>query len=157
METFEACMPKQETPLKLVGNGSFPEIVLFSPAIGSCLGCRWGVCKRGPCLSLRGYGHVICCSLSQAIDRDASAFRTWVYWKWDLHPCQKWMLFHVHHYHTSCFFFFILTLKTIISNNSRGKQLNISIWRADWICMVFFSVKIDMWWNAVQLEGWLGW
>lgn len=118
---------------KLVGNRSFSEIVLFSPVIASCLDCGWGVCKRNPsCLRLHGYGHVICSSLSQAIDRDASAFKTWVYWKWDLHSCQKWMLFCVHHYHTSWFFFFlILTLKTIISNNSRGKKLNISIWRAD--------------------------
>lgn len=116
---------------KLVGNRSFSEIMLFSPIIASCLDCGWGVCKMDhSCLIVHGYGHVICSSLSQAIDRDASAFKTWVYWKWDLLSCQKWMLFCVHHYHTS-WFFLILTLKTIISNNSRGKKLNISIWRAD--------------------------
>lgn len=91
---------------KPVGNSSFSEIILFSLIIAFRPDCGWGLRRMDhSCLILHGYGHVICPSLRQAIDRDARAFKTWVYWKWDLHSCQKWMLFCVHHYHTSWLFF----------------------------------------------------
>lgn len=76
METSEDGCQNRTLPT-LAGSGSFPEIMLFSPIIASCLDCGRGVCKMDhSCLILHGYGHVICSSLSQAIDRDASAFKT---------------------------------------------------------------------------------
>lgn len=138
-----------------MGNGSFAEIILFSPIIAFCLDRGWGLCKMDhSCLKLHGYGHVICSSLSQAIDGDASAFKTWVYWKWDLHSCQPWMLFLCPPLSHILIFFLILTLKTIISNDSRGKKKVKYFHMKSWLNLYGFLFSKN--WYVMKRSG-AGW
>lgn len=77
----------------------------------------------------------------------------WVYWKWGLHSARDRYFSCVHHYHTSRFEDGGKgTFRTIISNNL-GKNVKYYHMK-NWLNLYgFLSVKIDMWWNTVQLDN----
>lgn len=96
-------------PLHTCGQRESSEITSPSPVAAFRLDRGPGPCTaERSCLLRHGHGHVVCSSLSQAIDGDASASKTRVSWKRDLPSCREWTPFCVHRCHTApvLFFFF---------------------------------------------------
>lgn len=109
MESSGVRMPRPSTP-ETCGQRESSEITSPSPVAAFRLDRGPGPCTaERSCLLRHGHGQVVCSSLSQAIDGDASASKTRVSWKRDLPSCQKRTPFCVHRCHTApvfCFFFF---------------------------------------------------
>lgn len=106
MESSGVRMPRPSTP-ETCGQRESSEITSPSPVAAFRLDRGPGPCTaERPCLLHHGHGHVVCSSLSQAIDGDASASKTRVSWKRDLPSCQERTPFCVHRCHTAPVFFF---------------------------------------------------